>query len=233
MEFMELEMFVAVVEEGVVQKAADRVQRTQPAVSLGIARMEREIGMPLLDHSRKRNKRRRMTSAGEVLYEYATRIIRLRTEVLSALRREAEASPERLSIGLSGSKSLAWVSERTASFSSRNPDTRVEISCDAPDQLLRDLAERKIDVVFLPAPPRPNIIPTDLVVAPIVCSLGQRLWLVECRVGRSPAARMFEEMLTVQREVGMQKVKRVRFGEKSLELTQKALLPKFSRQVSK
>ena len=36
MELMQLEMFVAVVEEGSVHRAADRVCRTQPAVSIAL-----------------------------------------------------------------------------------------------------------------------------------------------------------------------------------------------------
>ncbi|MGA7921236.1 MAG: LysR family transcriptional regulator [Candidatus Acidiferrales bacterium] len=52
MELMQLEMFVAVVEERSVGKAAARVHRTQPAVSIAIARLEGEIGVAVLDRSR-------------------------------------------------------------------------------------------------------------------------------------------------------------------------------------
>jgi len=203
MEFMQMEMFVAVVEEGTVQKAADRVHRTQPAVSLGIARLEREIGLTLLDHSRKRGRRPRMTSAGEVLYEYASRILRLRSSVLSAMGVHAEVSLERLSIGLSESRRLAWVYRRTTSFNRENPMVRVAISCDSPDRLLWDLAERKLDMVFLPAAPPSGAVPVDLVVAPIPCGRGEGLWLVECRAGRSSAARLFERWLTRQGKAHM------------------------------
>ena len=40
MELMQLEMFVAVIEERSVQKAADRVCRTQPAVSIALRKLE-------------------------------------------------------------------------------------------------------------------------------------------------------------------------------------------------
>ena len=49
MELMQLEMFVAVVEEGSVHGAADRVFRTQPAVSLAVLKLEKEIGGALFD----------------------------------------------------------------------------------------------------------------------------------------------------------------------------------------
>lgn len=48
MELIQLEMLVAVVEEGSVRDAAERVFRTQPAVSIGISKLERELESPLL-----------------------------------------------------------------------------------------------------------------------------------------------------------------------------------------
>ena len=65
MEFMQLEMFVALVEERSFQKAAERVFRTQPAVSLALRKLEQRIGTPLLDRSRPRD--HRLTHAGKVL----------------------------------------------------------------------------------------------------------------------------------------------------------------------
>ncbi len=47
MEFMQLEMFVAVVVEGTMRRASNRVFRTQPAVSMSIRKIEDEVGMPL------------------------------------------------------------------------------------------------------------------------------------------------------------------------------------------
>ncbi len=68
MELMQLEMFVAVVEERSVQRAADRVSRTQPAVSIAVRKLEQDIGTMLLDRSHRRDYR--LTRAGEFLYEF-------------------------------------------------------------------------------------------------------------------------------------------------------------------
>jgi len=54
MEMNQLEFFRKVVEEGSFSKAAERVFRTQPAVSIAIRRLEEEIGAPLFDDRRKR-----------------------------------------------------------------------------------------------------------------------------------------------------------------------------------
>jgi len=231
MELMQMEMFVAVVEERGVQKAADRVGRTQPAVSLSIAKLEREIGAPLLERVRGRIHGHRLTSAGEVLYEYSSRILSLRKEALTALEVETAASPGRLAIGLSESKSFPWVSQRTGSFGRKHPGVRVEISCDEPDQLLLDLACRKIDLALLPAQPPRNIVTTDLVVTQVDCGGGRMLWLVECRVGRSHAARIFEEMLHCGKQESKRVENRARSAKEGLIRAQGPLLPKSRRQL--
>ncbi|HJY85495.1 MAG TPA: LysR family transcriptional regulator [Candidatus Acidoferrales bacterium] len=76
MELMQLEMFVAVAEEGTVRKAAARVHRTQPAVSMALRKLEQEVRASLLDRSDRRDYR--LTRAGRVLYDYATRMLDLR-----------------------------------------------------------------------------------------------------------------------------------------------------------
>jgi DNA-binding transcriptional LysR family regulator len=67
MELMQLEMFVAVVEESSVRRAAKRVFRTQPAVSIALGKLQEEIGALLFEDTRRTN--RKLTEAGEILYE--------------------------------------------------------------------------------------------------------------------------------------------------------------------
>jgi DNA-binding transcriptional LysR family regulator len=81
MEFKQLEMFVALAESRSVQRAAERVYRSQPAVSMAIAKLEQELGAPLFA----RRDGFRLTEGGKVLYEYASRIIQLRDEALKTL----------------------------------------------------------------------------------------------------------------------------------------------------
>jgi DNA-binding transcriptional LysR family regulator len=53
MELMQLEIFVAIVEEGSMTNAGLRVFRTQPAVSLSLRNLENELGVPLICRPRK------------------------------------------------------------------------------------------------------------------------------------------------------------------------------------
>ena len=75
MEMAQLEYFSRVVQEKSFSKAADKVFRTQPAVSIAIRRLEEEIGLPLLDRTQKTPV---LTEAGQVVYDYAQRILGLR-----------------------------------------------------------------------------------------------------------------------------------------------------------
>jgi DNA-binding transcriptional LysR family regulator len=84
MELMQLEMFVALVEERSVRKAAERVFRTQPAISISLGKLANEIGTPLFEGPRRGA--RELTSAGQMLYEYALQILGLRNEALSRLK---------------------------------------------------------------------------------------------------------------------------------------------------
>ncbi len=81
MEFKQLEMFVALAEERHVQRAAGRVFRTQPAVSMAIAKLEEEVGSSLFI----RSEGFQMTPAGETLYGYAIQLLKLREEAATIL----------------------------------------------------------------------------------------------------------------------------------------------------
>ena len=81
MEFKQLEMFVALANERHVQRAAERVFRTQPAVSMAMAKLEEEIGSDLFI----RSESFRLTPAGEILYTYAKQMLELRQEATTVL----------------------------------------------------------------------------------------------------------------------------------------------------
>jgi DNA-binding transcriptional LysR family regulator len=82
MDLAQLETFLAVVEERGFSRAASRLRRTQPAISHTIRRLEEEIGEPLFERASREGT---LTAAGELLREYAGRLLKLRNETSSAL----------------------------------------------------------------------------------------------------------------------------------------------------
>ena len=82
MELSQLETFLAVAEERSFSRAAARLHRTQPAVSQVIRKLEDELGETLFDRSARDGS---LTAAGNLLRDYALRLIALRREANSAL----------------------------------------------------------------------------------------------------------------------------------------------------
>ena len=82
MDLFALETFVAVAQERSFSRAALRLHRTQPAVSQTIAKLETELGELLFERSARDGS---LTDAGEVLHEYAQKLLNLRQEAADAL----------------------------------------------------------------------------------------------------------------------------------------------------
>ncbi|HEX5965011.1 MAG TPA: LysR family transcriptional regulator, partial [Pyrinomonadaceae bacterium] len=120
----QLEYFMRVVQEKSFSKAAARVFRTQPAVSIAIRRLEEEIGLPLLERNQKVPV---LTEAGKVVYDYAQRILGLRDEVGQAIRELQNLKSGRVRVGANESTSLYLLPELVLSYRQRHPDVKVEI----------------------------------------------------------------------------------------------------------
>ena len=82
MDLFQLETFLAVAEERSFSRAAARLHRTQPAVSQAVAKLEGELGEILFERSSRDGS---LTDAGEVLRDYALKLLNLRNEAAGAL----------------------------------------------------------------------------------------------------------------------------------------------------
>src|SRR5262249_54295103 len=82
MDFDQLKTFLEVAKLGNFSRAAEKVLRSQPAVSAQIRQLEREYGQRLFDRS---SKRVRLTPAGEVVRDYALQMLLLYSTSLHAV----------------------------------------------------------------------------------------------------------------------------------------------------
>lgn len=147
MELMQLEMFVAMVEEGSVRGAAERVFRTQPAVSIAVSKLERELEAPLFDRSKRHEYC--LTQLGEALYNYATRMLNLRRETLSVMGDIRNLRTGRVRIGANESVSLHLLPKLAQAFLSEHSGVRMEVKCDRSKSLLAELKDRNLDLALL------------------------------------------------------------------------------------
>jgi DNA-binding transcriptional LysR family regulator len=193
MELMQLEMFVAVAEEHSFLRAAERVFRTQPAVSIGLRKLEGRVGVPLLDRSGRRSGN--LTPAGERLYEYARKILGLRDEALSAVARGDDHS-DALCVGLVGEDSLNRFPEFWKSFKERHASVGVKVRLDTLPVVLGELANGRLDLLLLSGRPRCDALAKGLVVTRLRQGAGHGwLWVVRPKLGNSLLAHAFERAL--------------------------------------
>jgi DNA-binding transcriptional LysR family regulator len=193
MELMQLEMFVAVVEERSFLRAAERVFRTQPAVSLGVRKLEGRIGVPLIDRSGRRSGR--VTPAGELLYEYATRILGLRDEALSAVKKEDGTAAGSLRIGVTSGAVFQWIPQLTRRFCDQYPNTRLEIHFDRPVRFFPELTARRLDIVLLSGRPKLEAQNKGFIVTRVRSRPSGAFWIVRRKLGQSALAYAFEQDL--------------------------------------
>jgi DNA-binding transcriptional LysR family regulator len=95
LDLFQLETFLAVAREGSFSRAAQKLFRTQPAVSQTIRRLEQELGEPLFDRSSRDGM---MTDAGRSLTDYAERMLNLRSEAVGAIHSLRQMERGRLAI---------------------------------------------------------------------------------------------------------------------------------------
>jgi DNA-binding transcriptional LysR family regulator len=199
MELMQLEMFVAVVEERSFLRAAERVFRTQPAVSISVRKLEGKIGTPLFDRSHRRSGR--LTTAGEVLYDYACRILVLRDEALSALKKKDTKPLGTLRVGLTGGVSFEWVPQLTKRFNQKHPGVRLEILYDNPVNFFRELTEGRLDVALLSGRPRGDARSKEFVITRVRgARAAEVFWMVRRKLRASALVHAFEERVLRQFE---------------------------------
>ena len=103
MELYPLHVFLTIAAEKSFSRAAEKLLRTQPAVSLALQRLELELGEKLIDRSAKDLV---LTAAGQTVLEYARRFENLSQEMANALAELRDNSAGRLTIGANESTTL-------------------------------------------------------------------------------------------------------------------------------
>src|SRR5258708_652626 len=103
MDLYALSVFQAVVAERSFSRAAEKLFRTQPAISLAVQRLEADLGAKLIDRS---GKELRLTDEGKVVLEHARRFENVGRELDNALAELRDKSAGRLSVGANASSIL-------------------------------------------------------------------------------------------------------------------------------
>jgi DNA-binding transcriptional LysR family regulator len=136
MEWYSLQVFRAVATERSFSRAAEKVFRTQPAVSLSVQRLEAELGERLIDRA---GKNLLLTDAGQLVFDYARRFENLKSEMENALAELRDNSVGRLTIGANESTTL-YLLPHIAAYRRIYPRVHVQVrrslSSKIPSQLV-------------------------------------------------------------------------------------------------
>jgi DNA-binding transcriptional LysR family regulator len=147
-----LQTLVAVDQTGTLAKAADKVGRTQSAVSLQMQRLEQTLALDLFD---RRGRALALTDAGQAMLGYAQRLLELNREAISSVRGHRVAGQVRL--GMSVDFEHTWLPKAMARFAASHPKIVVELRVDRNSALEQAVARRDIDIALVLG----NLLPAD------------------------------------------------------------------------
>lgn len=145
----QLSIFEAVARHCSVSRAAAELHLTQPAVSMQLRQIERQIGVPLLEQV---GRRLFLTEAGEELRRHAQRIAAQLDDLKNALAhlRGLESGQLRLAVV---STANYFVSRLLADFNRRYPGIRVSLQVANREAVIGALAENRTDLAITGQPP--------------------------------------------------------------------------------
>ena len=148
-----LQCFLAVSDSGSFTKAADRVGRTQSAISQQIAKLEHLIGKPLFN----RGKQLSLTTEGEIFLAYAKQIYSLHRESLDRFK-EPELQGE-IRFGLPEDFATVILSDVLVDFSRLHPRILLNVECDLSINVFEGFTAGKFDIVLIKMVPPNEFLP--------------------------------------------------------------------------
>jgi DNA-binding transcriptional LysR family regulator len=145
MELRQLEYLVAVAAEANFTRAAERLHVAQPAVSAQIQKLERELGQPLLDRSKRTV---RLTAAGEAVLPSATAALAAVADVRRSVEELTDLVSGTVAIGTVTAHDMD-IAGLLADFHGAHPGVEITLSTDNSDVLITQLRSGVLDVAIV------------------------------------------------------------------------------------
>src|SRR3954462_2063613 len=138
-----LRMIVHAAEEGGFVRAAQRVGRSQSAVSLQLRRLEEQVGVRLFE---KRGRNLEPTAAGRTFLEHAKQLLELNDQALAAL--QDTVAPCEVRFGVSPYFAEFWLPRLLKIFKARHPEAHLEVTIDQNSVLLKKFRRGELDLAL-------------------------------------------------------------------------------------
>lgn len=155
----QLRSFFLVAREQSVTKAAESLFISQPAVTMQIKSLEKDLEIRLF---KKYGKNLQLTHAGEVLYGYAERVFEIVEEMEYVLRGHAELKRGTLTIGTTRSFAKYLMPDMLSRYQARYPDVKVSLKVGSSQEIADGLMAFQYDlgiICRLPFKSRLKVIP--------------------------------------------------------------------------
>jgi DNA-binding transcriptional LysR family regulator len=136
--------FLAIVDTGSFTRAAERVNKTQSAVSMHIRRLEEQLGCALFV---KQGRGARLSEEGEKLIDFARRMMQIEANALAALSRKGLSG--RVRLGMPDDYSEFFLADILTRFCQRHPLVETSVICDASISLAAPVRARALDLAIV------------------------------------------------------------------------------------
>lgn len=138
-----LRSFVVINEEGGFTAAAEKLGRTQPAISQQVKKLELLLDRPLLDRA---SSKIALTPAGESLLNYARQILSLNDEAVGFFANPPVSG--RIRFGIPSEFAVTLLPKIVSRFAKAYPDVSLEVTCDLSRNLLSEEQRNNYDLVL-------------------------------------------------------------------------------------
>jgi DNA-binding transcriptional LysR family regulator len=154
----QLEYIAAVTQHGSLRRASERLHISQPALSEAVTKLERELGVTLLD---RRRSGARISRSGRDLQEFMVEVLEA-VERLRTAAGDQSASTRMIRVGTAGAATSTLLAPTLQEFRATHPATTVELVSTQPPGIHQGLLEGTLDLGLV------NVLagddpPTDLV----------------------------------------------------------------------
>ena len=138
-----LRSFVAIVDAGTMLSAADRVFVTQSALSLQIKRLEELVQQPLFTRD---GRKLALTRPGQILLDYARRVLSLHDEAIAAISSGSFSGPVRIGTVQDFAETL--LTGLLAQFAELHPDAQIFVRVAGTADLHTLFERNQLDIVL-------------------------------------------------------------------------------------
>jgi DNA-binding transcriptional LysR family regulator len=149
MDYDQLASFLEVAKLNSFSRAAEKIYRTQPAISAQVRLLEQECGEKLFDRS---GKKVQMTPAGEILKRYAEKLLGLQKEALQAIAELNQTPRGKLYIGANEATCLYVLPKTFAKFKQLYPLVQISIYRNFSHKIVQKVQEGAVDLGIVTLP---------------------------------------------------------------------------------